>query len=39
VSTRKLLERVESNPFYYDLVRLIDGFVAPVAEVPDIRPR
>jgi esterase/lipase len=33
------LERVASNPFYWDLVRVMDVFFAPVAPIPNVQPR
>jgi alpha-beta hydrolase superfamily lysophospholipase len=34
-----LLERVEFNPFYYDMLRVLDRFIAPVTPVPNIQTR
>lgn len=34
-----LLERIGFNPFYYDMARTLDNFVAPIAPIPDTTPR
>jgi esterase/lipase len=34
-----LLERTESNPYFYYMLRVLDKFIAPVTPVPVIQPR